>query len=108
MAPSAEATRGAGGTAGWDAPRSRRLGAVVWALGVALLIYYLVAYLDHVAGLARYPYDFDQGEGYDVKILKEVIRLRKQDKQDRDEHDSLLEVYLHAIETAEPYLEAAE
>jgi uncharacterized protein (UPF0335 family) len=53
-------------------------------------------------------FDEAKNEGYDVKILKEVIRLRKQDKKDRDEHDSLLEVYLHAIETAEPYLEAAE
>ena len=53
-------------------------------------------------------FDEAKGEGYDVKILKEVIRLRRQDKKDRDEHDSLLEIYLHAIETAEPYLEAAE
>jgi uncharacterized protein (UPF0335 family) len=53
-------------------------------------------------------FDEAKGEGYDVKVLKEVIRLRKQDKKDRDEHESLLEVYLHAIETAEPYLEAAE
>ena len=53
-------------------------------------------------------FDEAKGEGYDVKILKEVIRLRKQDKKDRDEHESLLEVYLHAIETAEPYLQAAE
>ena len=53
-------------------------------------------------------FDEAKGEGYDVKILKEVIRLRKQDKRERDEHDSLLEVYLHAIETAGPLLEAAE
>ncbi len=53
-------------------------------------------------------FDEAKNEGYDVKILKEVIRLRKQDKKDRDEHESLLETYLHAIETAEPYLEAAE
>lgn len=53
-------------------------------------------------------FDEAKNEGYDVKILKEVIRLRKQDKKERDEHESLLEVYLHAIETAEPYLEAAE
>ena len=53
-------------------------------------------------------FDEAKGEGYDVKILKEVIRLRKQDKKDRDEHETLLEVYLHAIETAQPYLEAAE
>ena len=53
-------------------------------------------------------FDEAKNEGYDVKILKEVIRLRKQDKKDRDEHESLLETYLHAIETAEPYLQAAE
>ena len=53
-------------------------------------------------------FDEAKNEGYDVKILKEVIRLRKQDKKERDEQESLLEVYLHAIETAEPYLEAAE
>ena len=53
-------------------------------------------------------FDEAKNEGYDVKILKEVIRLRKQDKKERDEHESLLEVYLHAIETAKPYLQAAE
>jgi uncharacterized protein (UPF0335 family) len=53
-------------------------------------------------------FDEAKGEGYDVKVLKEVIKLRKQDKKDRDEHETLLEVYLHAIDTAEPYLEAAE
>ena len=41
-----------------------------------------------------------KGDGFDVKILKEVIRLRKQDKNERDERDSLLDVYLHAIEAA--------
>ncbi len=53
-------------------------------------------------------FDEAKNEGYDVKILKEIIRLRKQDKQERDEHETLLETYLHAIETAEPYLAAAE
>jgi len=43
-----------------------------------------------------------KGEGFDVKILKEVIRLRKQDQNERDERDSLLDLYLHAIETAPP------
>jgi uncharacterized protein (UPF0335 family) len=48
-----------------------------------------------------------KGDGFDVKILKEVIRLRKQDKNERDERDSL-DVYLHAIETAPaPLAEAA-
>ena len=53
-------------------------------------------------------FDEAKGEGYDVKILKEVIRLRKQDRTERDERDMLLDTYLHAIETAAPLLEAAE
>jgi uncharacterized protein (UPF0335 family) len=42
-----------------------------------------------------------KGEGFDVKILKEIIKLRKQDKDERDEHESLLDLYLRAME-AEP------
>ncbi|HZC84601.1 MAG TPA: DUF2312 domain-containing protein [Rubrobacter sp.] len=50
-----------------------------------------------------------KGEGFDVKILKEVIRLRKQDKEERDEHESLLDLYMHAIGSASaPMAEAAE
>ena len=41
-----------------------------------------------------------KGGGIDVKILKEVIRLREQDQKERDERDSLLDLYLHAIESA--------
>jgi uncharacterized protein (UPF0335 family) len=41
-----------------------------------------------------------KGEGFDVKILKKVIRFRKQDQNERDERDTLLDLYLHAIETA--------
>ncbi len=33
-----------------------------------------------------------KGEGFDVKILKEIIKLRKQDQDERDEHDTLLDV----------------
>jgi uncharacterized protein (UPF0335 family) len=42
-----------------------------------------------------------KGEGFDVKILKEIIKLRKQDKDERDEHETLLDMYLRAMETAE-------
>jgi uncharacterized protein (UPF0335 family) len=41
-----------------------------------------------------------KGEGFDVKILKEVIRVRQQDQNERDERDILLDTYLHAIEKA--------
>ena len=49
-----------------------------------------------------------KGNGFDVKILREVIRLRKQDQKERDEKETLLEVYLKAIESARPVLQAAE
>jgi uncharacterized protein (UPF0335 family) len=48
-----------------------------------------------------------KGAGFDVKILKEIIRIRKQDQEERQEHESLLEVYLHALEDAEPIKKAA-
>jgi len=31
-----------------------------------------------------------KGDGFDVRVLKEIIHLRKQDKDERDEHESLL------------------
>jgi uncharacterized protein (UPF0335 family) len=43
-----------------------------------------------------------KAEGFDVKILKEIIKRRKQDKEERDEHESLLDLYLRAMETAPP------
>ena len=42
-----------------------------------------------------------KAEGFDVKILKEIIKLRKQDK---DERDTLLDMYMRAMETAVPEL----
>ena len=41
-----------------------------------------------------------KGEGYDVKVIKEIIRLRKQDKDERDEHETLLDLYLRAMESS--------
>jgi uncharacterized protein (UPF0335 family) len=41
-----------------------------------------------------------KGEGFDVKVLKEILRLRKQDTEDREEQDSLLDLYLRAMENA--------
>ncbi|CCD86434.1 conserved protein of unknown function [Bradyrhizobium sp. ORS 285] len=42
-----------------------------------------------------------KGEGFDVKILKEIIKLRKQDQDERDEHETLLDTYLRAMDAAE-------
>jgi uncharacterized protein (UPF0335 family) len=38
-----------------------------------------------------------KGQGFDVKVLKEILRLRKQDKDARDEQESLLDLYLRAM-----------
>jgi uncharacterized protein (UPF0335 family) len=38
-----------------------------------------------------------KGNGFDVKTIREVIRLRKRDPDERDEQESLIEVYLQAI-----------
>ncbi|WP_062207047.1 DUF2312 domain-containing protein [Aureimonas sp. AU12] len=41
-----------------------------------------------------------KGEGFDVKIIREIIKLRKQDQDERDEHDTLLDVYMRAMDEA--------
>lgn len=38
-----------------------------------------------------------KGEGYDTKVLRKVVRLRKQDKVKRQEEEAILELYLSAI-----------
>ena len=43
-----------------------------------------------------------KAEGFDVKILKEIIKLRKQDQDERDEHETLLDLYMRAMEQAPP------
>ena len=43
-----------------------------------------------------------KSNGFDVKIIREVIRLRKQDSKERDELETLVEEYWQAIEQASP------
>ena len=38
-----------------------------------------------------------KGEGYDVKVLRKVIRIRKQDKAKRQEEEAILDLYLSAL-----------
>jgi uncharacterized protein (UPF0335 family) len=49
-----------------------------------------------------------KGEGFDVKILKEIIKLRKQDEEERDERESMLDLYMRAMEQATPPEKAAK
>lgn len=38
-----------------------------------------------------------KGAGFDVKILRKVVRLRKQDRAKRQEEEAILDLYLSAI-----------
>nr|DAO43448.1 MAG TPA: UPF0335 protein [Caudoviricetes sp.] len=39
-----------------------------------------------------------KGAGFDVKIMKEIIKLRKMNAADRDEKEFLLEAYRKALD----------
>jgi uncharacterized protein (UPF0335 family) len=38
-----------------------------------------------------------KGNGFDTKVLRQVIRIRKQDKSERLEQEAILDLYLAAL-----------
>jgi uncharacterized protein (UPF0335 family) len=38
-----------------------------------------------------------KGNGFDTKVLRKVVRMRKQDKAKRQEEEALIDLYLSAI-----------
>lgn len=38
-----------------------------------------------------------KGNGYDVKALRTLVRMRKQDPNERAEAETILELYMHAL-----------
>jgi uncharacterized protein (UPF0335 family) len=42
-------------------------------------------------------YAESKGNGYDVKALRTIIRMRKQDPNERAEAETILETYMHAL-----------
>ena len=38
-----------------------------------------------------------KGNGFEVKALRTIVRMRKQDADERREHETILETYLHAL-----------
>jgi len=38
-----------------------------------------------------------KGNGFDVKVMRQVIKLRKLDKDDRDEAETVLDLYKRAL-----------
>ena len=50
-----------------------------------------------IAGDIKEVFAEAKGEGYDVKVLRKVVRIRKQDKAKRMEEEAILDLYLSAI-----------
>jgi uncharacterized protein (UPF0335 family) len=42
-------------------------------------------------------YIFAKGLGFDVKAIRTIVRMRKKSKTEREEEESILSVYLHAM-----------
>ena len=45
----------------------------------------------------RDVYAESKGNGFDVKALRAIVRLRKQDPNERAEQETILETYMHAL-----------
>ena len=45
----------------------------------------------------RDVYTEAKGNGWDVKALRTIVRLRKQDPNERQEQETILETYMHAM-----------
>jgi uncharacterized protein (UPF0335 family) len=50
-----------------------------------------------IGGDIRDVYSEAKGTGYDVKTMRKIISIRKQDAAERDEQEQLLDVYKHAL-----------
>lgn len=42
-------------------------------------------------------YSEAKGQGFDVKAIRTIIRMRKEDAEKRREHEAILDTYLHAL-----------
>ena len=38
-----------------------------------------------------------KGNGFDAKVLRQVVRIRKLDKAERMEQEAILDLYMHAL-----------
>ena len=55
---------------------------------------------EEIAGLnanKRDIYAEEKGDELDVRVLKRVVRLRGQDRAEREEQEALLDLYMHAL-----------
>ncbi len=52
---------------------------------------------DQIASDIRDVFTEAKGNGFDVKALRQVVRLRKQDKDERAEQEAILATYMVAL-----------
>jgi uncharacterized protein (UPF0335 family) len=50
-----------------------------------------------IADDVRDVYAEAKANGFDIKALRAIVRLRKQDADERREHETILETYMHAL-----------
>jgi uncharacterized protein (UPF0335 family) len=50
-----------------------------------------------IADDVRDVYGEAKANGFDVKALRQVVKLRKQDVNERNEQQAVLETYMHAL-----------
>ena len=50
-----------------------------------------------LAGDIRDIFARAKSEGFDVKVLRQVVRARKKDKSEREEEMSVFDTYMHAL-----------
>ena len=50
-----------------------------------------------IAGDIKEVYAEAKGNGFDIKILRKVISLRKKDANEREEEEAMLDLYLNAL-----------
>jgi uncharacterized protein (UPF0335 family) len=48
-----------------------------------------------------------RGEGFDVKIIRTILKLRKMDKSEFAEQQEILDLYMHALGMIDPEAVAA-
>jgi uncharacterized protein (UPF0335 family) len=50
-----------------------------------------------ISDLIKAVYKEAKGQGYETKIVKQIVRLRRMEKAERDEEESLLDTYKEAL-----------
>ena len=48
-----------------------------------------------------------KGSGFDAKVMRQIVRIRKQDHNERAEQEAILDLYLHALGMADAGSQAA-